>query len=85
MGPGDDVVHAQVPFYELPRHISSNAPDLPEDAVIDLVFLDYIKPRVVEALISLTGQNYTTDIKEYSPKLSNTFFGLYAKKFWKNM
>lgn len=52
-----------------------------DNATIDLVFLDYILPRVLDALNSAQhSKNYTKDdTKPYSPFLTNEILGLYAQ------
>jgi hypothetical protein len=58
---------------------------VPDNAVVDLVFIDFIAPKVVKALNSVQRQTKYTpaDIKNYTtPILVNQIWGVYAEGNW---
>jgi hypothetical protein len=54
------------------------------DALVDLVFVDFISNQLLEILNSIqTYKKYTrADMQSYSPILSNEALGLYAQAAW---
>jgi hypothetical protein len=83
-GIGDDILHAPLPFNSLPDFISSAPPSVPDNAPIDLVFLDFFQTQLLAVLNSVQStKNFTSsDVGLYSPVLSNQVLGLYAQKAW---
>ncbi|KAG6840041.1 hypothetical protein C0991_009414 [Blastosporella zonata] len=83
-GVGDDIAHAPLPYYPLPKFVNSVFPDVAEDATIDVVFIDYIEARVVAFLNSIQKvKTYSSsDVGLYSPVLASDAFGLYAQAAW---
>ncbi|KAG6899281.1 hypothetical protein C0993_011666 [Termitomyces sp. T159_Od127] len=84
-GIGDDTLHTPLTYYDIPRYIHSDYPDVPENAPIDLVFIDYIGPRVLTFLnnVQTTKQYQASDVGVYSPILANEALGIYAQANWK--
>ncbi|PFH52207.1 hypothetical protein AMATHDRAFT_2449 [Amanita thiersii Skay4041] len=83
-GRGDDIHHSPLPFYEYPDFIGSEAPALPDNTLIDLIFVRFVKDQLLEILNSLqTRKRYTeSDIEQYSPVLVNAVWGIYAQATW---
>ncbi|PCH36598.1 hypothetical protein WOLCODRAFT_167014 [Wolfiporia cocos MD-104 SS10] len=83
-GVGDDTPHIPLPYYSSPDFIASNAPDVSNDTMIDLVFVNFIEDQLLEILNGLqTDKTYTeSDVFTYSPLLANVVLGLYAEKYW---
>jgi hypothetical protein len=67
-GVGDDTPHLALPFFSAPHFISSTPASVSDDTPIDLVFVDYIEPRVLKILNSLqTSTNYTVSVPGQLP------------------
>ncbi|KZT05411.1 uncharacterized protein LAESUDRAFT_727057 [Laetiporus sulphureus 93-53] len=83
-GVGDDTPHTPVPYYSSPDYIASDAPDVTNDTLTDLVFVDFIESDVLEIINGLQSeQTYTEeDVFTYSPLLADAVLGLYAEKYW---
>jgi hypothetical protein len=67
---GDDTPHLRIPQYPQPNYFQGNAslPVSPSPTTpIDLIFLDFIAPDVLEILTSLGGTYTTADIAYYLP------------------
>ncbi|KAE9403326.1 hypothetical protein BT96DRAFT_964523 [Gymnopus androsaceus JB14] len=79
-GIGDDILHAPLASFPTPDFIGSinNAPpSLSNDSLVDLVFVDFIQAQFQ------TNTTYTdSDVKSYTPVLTNAVLGLYAQEFW---
>jgi hypothetical protein len=83
-GNGDDTPHAPLPFFSPPIFISSTPPNVPGDTPIDLVFIDFIQPQVLQTLNQVQAvKNYTTaDVQVYSPLLASQTLGVFAQEKW---
>ncbi|KIL68725.1 hypothetical protein M378DRAFT_157830 [Amanita muscaria Koide BX008] len=83
-GVGDDTLHTPLPSYSIPNFIGSPMPNLPNNATVDLIFVDFIGPYVVDVLNVLQTQKvYTTaDIGLYTPVLADQVWGIYAQSAW---
>lgn len=83
-GVGDDVPHSPLAFHEIPDFIGSDAPDVPDDSPIDIVFVDFIETQLIQILNGLqTEKIYTTDdISLYSHVLSSEILAIYAQAAW---
>ncbi|KAF8484037.1 Metallo-dependent phosphatase-like protein [Russula ochroleuca] len=87
-GDGDDTPHTPVAFVtEFPSVVSSQPPKVADDTHVDLVFLDFHKTRILQALNSVqTQKTYAEkDIrKDYTTIQTKDVLGIYAEKKWKN-
>ncbi|KAG1743960.1 Metallo-dependent phosphatase-like protein [Suillus paluster] len=83
-GHADDTLHMALPYYEIPRYIGSNPPNVTADTPIDLVFLDYLGKKMVGILNGLQkDKTYTMDdVSSYSPTLTSVMLGMYAEAKW---
>jgi len=83
-GVGDDIPHTPIPYYDTPTCIGTPAPNLADDATLDLVFDDFFSSDVLRALNTFQKEMvYTnTDVGKYSPVLINEVWGLYAQANW---
>ncbi|KZT69652.1 hypothetical protein DAEQUDRAFT_756803 [Daedalea quercina L-15889] len=83
-GVGDDTPHIAVPYYSSPDYISSDAPSVSNDTLIDLVFINFIEADVLEILNDVQSDTtYTeSDVLSYSPLLASAVLGLYAQEYW---
>ena len=73
------------PFFSSPDFIGTDAPEgLPDDALIDFVFVDFNEEEILEVLNSLqSDKTYTAaDALPYTDVLSNAVLGIYAQQFW---
>ena len=84
---GDDTIHSKIPSYSQPQYFQGNG-SLPTagsaPATVDLVFLDYIAPDILAALISLGARYTLADVSYYLPPsfTTNSYLPAYAQKFW---
>jgi len=83
-GVGDDTPHIPLAFYDTPDFIGSDAPDVPDDTPIDLVFVDFIESQLLGILNGLqTEKVYTEDdVSLYTPVLASEVLGIYAQAAW---
>ncbi|RDX43419.1 hypothetical protein OH76DRAFT_1487894 [Lentinus brumalis] len=84
-GVGDDVIHSPLPFFSFPDFIGTDAPsDLPADAPVDLVFVDFIESQLLEILNGLqSDKKYSSaDVQSYTSVLASAVLGIYAEKYW---
>jgi hypothetical protein len=59
-GVGDDTLHNPLPFFPTPDFIGSAPPSVPDDTLINLVFVDFIENQLLGILNSVqTSKNYT--------------------------
>jgi hypothetical protein len=81
---GDDTLHVPLAFNSLPDFIGSKPPNVADDALIDLVFVDFIQTQLLSILNGLqTAKTYTpADVQPYSPLLANQVLGIYAQEKW---
>lgn len=81
---GDDTPHIPLAFYDTPDFIGSDAPDVPDDTPIDLVFVDFIESQLLGILNGLqTEKVYTEDdVSLYTPVLASEVLGIYAQAAW---
>jgi len=84
---GDDTIHSRIPYYDQPHAVQANA-SFPTDGTmpktVDFVFLDYLAPRVLNAL-EKTGVKYNrSNVQDYLPPTftTNKFLSVYAKAKW---
>ncbi|PPQ78988.1 hypothetical protein CVT25_002272 [Psilocybe cyanescens] len=78
-GVGDDIIHSPLPSFSLPDFIGSVPPSVADDAPIDLVFLDFNEPDVLQILNAVQdARNYTTaDVASYSPVKATEVLGFF--------
>ncbi|KAM5534183.1 hypothetical protein V8D89_008982 [Ganoderma adspersum] len=84
-GVGDDTLHTPLSFFDIPDFIGTDAPTgVADDALIDLVFINFIETQLLQTLNGLqSAKTYTTaDVQSYSPVLGIAVLGLYAEKYW---
>jgi len=85
-GVGDDTIHAPIPFYSIPDYVGSPLPsNVPDNAGLDLIFLDFIQNDVVKILNKLSsgGKQYTiTDVVPYGDIKIDQIHETYAKAVW---
>ncbi|KAF5375572.1 hypothetical protein D9615_009216 [Tricholomella constricta] len=83
-GDGDDTVHKALAQYNLPHYISSKPPNVSEQTPIDLVFINFIEPRVIASLNSIQKVKVysSADAHQYSPVVLNQALGYYAIGHW---
>ncbi|KAJ7940412.1 Metallo-dependent phosphatase-like protein [Mycena leptocephala] len=83
-GVGDDTPHAPLAFNAIPDFIASAAPDVADDAPIDLVFVDFIEAQLLTILNGLQKDKvYTTaDVSKYTDVLASEALGIYAQQEW---
>ncbi|KAF1964100.1 hypothetical protein BU23DRAFT_562208 [Bimuria novae-zelandiae CBS 107.79] len=86
---GDDTIHKAIPRYPQPNDLQANGSfptngSLPD--TVDLVFLDFIAPNIIDALNGPdVGGGYTEDdVSYYLPKefTTNSYLPTYAKIAW---
>lgn len=77
-------MHAPLEFHSTPDFIGSNEPDVSDDTLVDLVFVDFIEAQLIGILNQVQStQTFTTgDVKTYSPILTNEILGVYAQEAW---
>ncbi|KAF9529762.1 Metallo-dependent phosphatase-like protein [Crepidotus variabilis] len=84
-GIGDDTPHTPLPYHDVPEYISSTPPpSLPDNATVDLVFVDFFVKNIVSVLNQLQRETIYTvdDAKLYSDVLSNEVWTIYARHKW---
>ncbi|KAJ7827637.1 Metallo-dependent phosphatase-like protein [Mycena olivaceomarginata] len=84
-GVGDDTLHTPLPAYGIPDFIASRTPIVSgPDALIDLIFVDFIQAQVIRTLNEVqTARAYSrADARVYSGVKSNEVLGLYASVAW---
>jgi hypothetical protein len=82
---GDDTLHSRIAFYNVPNCIQTNISFLKEDDMktVDLVFIDFIQPWVLQAL-TFMGENYnTSQIALYQDETLTELMAGWIKKHWK--
>jgi hypothetical protein len=70
-----------------PSVLTSQPPMVADETAVDLVFLDFHKTRILQALNSVqTQKTYVeTDIrKDYTTIETKDVLGIYAEKKWEN-
>jgi hypothetical protein len=81
---GDDTLHTPLTFYKVPNVIQSSR-SFPADADpenVDLVFVDFIQPWVLTAML-FTGQNYTAhDVAPYTNETLTELMADWIKMHW---
>lgn len=81
---GDDTLHTPLTFYKVPNVIQSSR-SFPADADpenVDLVFVDFIQPWVLTAML-FTGQNYTAhDVAPYTNETLTELMADWIKTHW---
>lgn len=78
-------MHIPLPFYNIPDFIVSDPPpDVNDESLIDLVFVDFIEDQLLDTLNSVqSDKNYTSaDVSKYSNLLINQVLGLFAQSAW---
>lgn len=84
--PGDDTVHTPVPYTaNQPDYVAANPqPEPPDDAKVDVVFVDFILKPLVELLNAGDAQRtYTVDDAQPWGNVSTQWlYPLYAQKAW---
>nr|GAT59669.1 predicted protein [Mycena chlorophos] len=83
-GVGDDTPHAPLAFYDIPDFIGSAAPNVSDDTVIDLVFVDFIESQLIGILNSVQSDKVYTmaDVLPYTDVLATEILGIYAQAKW---
>ncbi|KAG6816709.1 hypothetical protein H0H87_003684 [Tephrocybe sp. NHM501043] len=83
-GVGDDTLHAPLPYYSVPDFIASKPPAVDDNALIDLVFVDFIETRLIGILNGAQQDKVytTTDVSPYTSVLTTEVFGIYAQAAW---
>ena len=84
---GDDTPHSPIPNYSVPNDLQANA-SFPTDgtapSTVDLIFLDFIAPNVIQALQSIGGNYTTNQVSYYLPQsfTTNSYLPSYAQQYW---
>jgi hypothetical protein len=84
-GVGDDTPHAPLELYAIPDFTASAAPTrIADDALMNLVFVDFIETQLIGILNGLQSENvYTTaDVAKYTSVLASEALGIYAEQVW---
>ncbi|KAF7311518.1 Metallophos domain-containing protein [Mycena kentingensis (nom. inval.)] len=83
-GVGDDTLHTPLAFNEIPDFVGSAPPDVSDDTLVDLVFVDFIETQLLEILNSVQSDKaYTTaDVAKYTDVLATEMLGMYAQHAW---
>lgn len=83
-GVGDDIPHVAIPFFDTPDFVGTTPPNVTDDTLIDLVFIDFIEDSLLSTINKLgNGTTFTTDdVQPYSPIFANQIFGLFAQAAW---
>jgi len=85
-GSGDDVKHIPMKYFKTPPYVGSTPSNISgNDTKVDIVFLDFIGNKVIDALNAIQKvkvYNSTTDLQNYTNILSNEVLGLYAMAKW---
>lgn len=83
---GDDTEHSPIKFYAVPNCIQSSI-GFPTDgsapATVDLVFVDYTQPYVLQALRYSGGDYSTDDVKPYSDLSMTDMMVKWISENWK--
>ncbi|PHH53568.1 Uncharacterized protein YHR202W [Ceratocystis fimbriata CBS 114723] len=85
---GDDTKHAPIAYYSSPNCIQSTSgfndtDDAAEPNIVDVVFIDFLKPWVLAAT-KFAGGDYTeNDVKLYSKDTFSESFGKWVSENWK--
>jgi hypothetical protein len=82
---GDDTVHKPLRFYSVPPCIQTSI-DFPEEGdpkKVDLVFIDYVQPWIIEALRYIGGDYNTHDVKPWSNETMTELIASWVAKNWK--
>jgi len=81
---GDDTQHAPISFYRVPNCIQTEI-SLPADKdpkTVDLVFIDFIQPWVLQALAFSGSVHSVDDVKSYRPETFTELVAGWIKKNW---
>ncbi|TFY66095.1 hypothetical protein EVG20_g4990 [Dentipellis fragilis] len=83
-GVGDDIAHAPLPFFSTPAFIASLPPNVSASTPIDLVYVNFFQPQLLQVLNSVQSvrQYAATDTTVYTPLLTNEVLGLFAQAAW---
>ncbi|KDQ16095.1 hypothetical protein BOTBODRAFT_107742 [Botryobasidium botryosum FD-172 SS1] len=85
-GIGDDTIHSPIPYYPIPDYVGSPLPtNVPEDAGLDLIILDFFQNDTIKILNKLSsgGKQYTTtDVLPYGDIKIDQIHALYAEAVW---
>jgi len=88
---GDDTIHSEIQFYSVPNVFESRVGTLIKDPEgkevpvpkVDLVYLQYIEPYVLEALKFFGGEYNEMDTKPYVDKDMNEYIREWVGDNWK--
>lgn len=81
---GDDTQHAQISFYRVPNCIQTEI-SLPTDKdpeTVDLVFIDFIQPWVLQALAFSGSVHSVDDVESYRPETFTDLLSEWIKQNW---
>ena len=81
---GDDTVHSRVPFYRVPNCIHALISNSTWPETVDLVYIDFIEPRVVQAAkVAGLDVNFSKESDTYMPSMTLTNLILqWVKENW---
>ena len=82
---GDDTEHAPISFYRVPNCIQSEIflPTDKEPQTVDLVFIDFIQPWVLQALAFSGSVHSVDDVESYRPETLTELISAWIKKNWR--
>jgi len=81
---GDDTQHAPISFYRVPNCIQTEI-SLPADKdpkTVDLVFIDFIQPWVLQALAFSGSVHSVDEVESYRPETFTELISGWIKKNW---
>ncbi|KAF7295363.1 Metallophos domain-containing protein [Mycena indigotica] len=83
-GVGDDTPHVPLAFNPIPDFISSAPPDVSDDTIVDLVFVDFIQTQLLSIVNSVQSAKVftTADVLPYTNVLATEILGIYAQHAW---
>ncbi|KAH9990648.1 Metallo-dependent phosphatase-like protein [Russula compacta] len=86
-GDGDDTAHLPFAVYtKFPKVVTSRPPPGSDDTLVDLVFLDFNKDALLQALNLVQPRRYVDAdvLKNYTDIETNQILGIYAQKEWQH-
>jgi len=82
-GVGDDTVHTAIPFFSTPDFVASPNPNVTDDTLIDLVFVDFIESDILTIVSNFWNKTVTeSDVLSYTNTTAAEVFGVFAQQAW---